>query len=109
MEYIGYMRNDRILAENVQRPVIICGCGYFGQWVLDSIEKWKIPYTLVCFCDNDEKKQNGKVKGVEVVSVKEAVARFRDGIYLIMGKYDVQMARQLAGEKVEGIHFLLGI
>ena len=82
------------------RKVVIFGCGAYGSKVFTLMLRLEIE--VVAFCDNDIKKHRTFEKGVPVYSVKQAIEKYSQAVYLVANKYySDEMMQQLQTFGVE--------
>lgn len=82
----------KYIKEVLDDPIIIFGYGksgkYIGNVICNEYKQVKLFY-----CDNSKKNPDGNIS---ILSIEEAVANYKDAIFLITSKkYELQMTRQL--------------
>lgn len=88
-------------------PVVLFGFSDISKGVLDDLLTAEIK-SVVCFCDNDEKKQQQVYKGVPVLSLKEILKIYPKAFYINTSQvYFNQINRQLGNEGVPNKNILV--
>src|SRR5205823_3318531 len=76
------------------RDAVIFGSGSLGRIILDGARASNLP--VLAFADNNRALWGLQIDGIPVVSPADAVARFNDRAYFIVGVYNsAKPARQL--------------
>lgn len=86
-----------------ERLIVIYGCGRDGVANLRLLRLWN--YKVECFCDNYCAGE--KVEDTDVISVDEAVEKYKDAIWIIGSrKYQNEMIEDLQHRKVDVVNIL---
>lgn len=101
--YICYkLRNQRKAWESLieyyrsRRQIILFGFGYMGRFLYSLLVKHNVK-NIVAFCDNDINKWYTFYQGTEIKPVGEAAEEYPAADYIITGKRNRDMERQLTG------------
>lgn len=81
--------NEKLIARIKHKGTVIFGCGIMGKALLKRLTWWKINVTA--FCDNDLKKQNSEVCGIDVLSPMRVLERYPEAFFLVANKVDGDM------------------
>ena len=92
-------RDWRYLREKIQvfDSVIIFGYGKIGKELFSVMENWQ--YKVVCFIDNDTKKQGEFFRGCEVLNMQNALNKYKEAAIINASpKYKKAIRKQLINE-----------
>ena len=104
MDYIGTIEQDRELEREEQ--IIIYGAGKVGRHALEALGKAGWREKVVCFCDSNRDMCGKDVEGIPVLGVKEACARYPQGVCLVASMCVRQMVESLLRHGMERIHII---
>ena len=103
IEYIGRLAGDESIIGGNKRLAIF-GCGIRGEKLYEELKLYG--KDIICFIDNDKKKQGNLIKDRLVISVGQIQHYELDAI-LIYSVWEKEMIEQLLKSGVRGIHWIV--
>ena len=107
--YIGRLENDFELFQN-NKPIIIWGAGRKGEFLYKELLIRNLSDRLVAFGDNNREKVGKVLFNLPILNYESIVERYgKEKIFLVYGRYDMEIYQQLSERGEENIHILVGI
>ena len=105
-EYVAYINADFQNREDVlgkflerlkgEKNIVIFGAGNCGKRAFLSLARKELQDNVAAFCDNDEKKQNTKLYGKDILSLKTILDKEKIPFFVVANeKYYMDIVRQL--------------
>lgn len=102
MQYIGNIKAD-ILLES-ENEIVIYGCGRNGKAIYEWLTERGLTSKIKAFCDGNKNIVGNDLYSIPILSVDEAVKKYRNAAYLVASCYVKSMVKTLNGYNIEKIH-----
>lgn len=79
--------DERLKQFGGNKRVALYGAGKYGRNALENIRKYLPQLEIVCFLDDNKLRNNGKIEGIEVLSLNEAMEQAGEFHILITNYY----------------------
>lgn len=92
---------ENALQSELDRPIIIFGCGIYGITTKRNLEYCQIDYNVVAFCDNNKELIGKTIEGISVISPEDVLHCENPVIIVTFQKHSKEICSQLVGMGID--------